>query len=855
MKKLLPLLLISLLLLCVSINLKTVAGPGDKTVVQTFYYDTTMRAGTFNFPSDTSIHYEKIIMLYSMRCKGGLVSTTSNRNLGCGEWDYNCYTFVVDSSQTDSLRTVSASHTISGSTDTVYNYTSVPQFNYIQYDQHEVTYSSVISETSATVGVGALSTSQPFEASEPISRSQFLWLASELSGAGFTADSITGLRLDLTSLGTNLNNLRIRIKTTSQDSLNAAAPELLGFTETYFLNTSFSATGMQDFNFHTPFWWNGISNLLIEFSYTNASSGTDNILTGTGTAFNSSLNTSAPDNYLSLNSTSSVLEFNDGFFNSISNEISIAFWVYGDPAVLPKNTYIMEAVDSANSRQLNIHLPWSDSNIYWDCGNDGTGYDRINKLATANEISGRWNFWTFTKNASTGSMQIYLNGNLWHSGTGKTKPMDIRKFLAGINIAGNAGYYGKIDELSVWNKALSQASIKEVMYADISPSHPDYASLQVYHQFNETTGNLALDAGASGLDATLINPTRQNHIGSTLFRNFSESMIRPNIDFVSGEYVKSIQTTTVLDSFPVPAASIISYNINASGHDLDPIDTVFVWNAGYSYTYSDSGTLIDSVAITAEDTLHVGQLTYYRVRPMYMELINFITPYGINLNLNGLNGLTWAFDVTDFAPILHGPRHMEMRDGLYQEEMDIKFVFVEGTPPRDVKSISQIWPSGSWVSPSYNEILSNKYFESRDLTLDAAAAQFKIRSAISGHGQEGEFIPRSHTIRLNNAINYSRNVWRDCATNPIYPQGGTWIYDRAGWCPGAAIDLKEYDITPDVTPGQNINLDYSLPNISNPGQSNYRINNQLVSYGAPNFTLDATLDYIKSPSKRTCCCN
>src|SRR5258705_12345873 len=77
---------------------------GDTTVVQVFRFDTTMRAGVFLFPNDTSKTYEKIIMLYSMRCKNGLVSTSSNTNLGCGEWDYNNYTYVVDSSQTDSLK-------------------------------------------------------------------------------------------------------------------------------------------------------------------------------------------------------------------------------------------------------------------------------------------------------------------------------------------------------------------------------------------------------------------------------------------------------------------------------------------------------------------------------------------------------------------------------------------------------------------------------------------------------------------------------------------------------------------------------------------------------------------------------
>lgn len=829
----------------------SVAGPGDTTVVQTFYYDSTMRAGVFMFPSDTTIHYEKIVMLYSMRCKDGLVSTGANTNLGCGEWDYNCYTFVVDSSQTDSLLTVSNSHTISNSSAIAFDYTTLPVYAYTQYDQQQVTYTNTISESTSTVGAGSLLLNNPLSGTFPLSRRQYLFTAAELSAAGFTADSITSIRLDVSQLGSALSNLRINIKSTAQTVLNPDAPETDGFSQAYFLNTSLAGTGVQPFNFHAPFWWNGTSNLIIEFTYTNTAPGSDYVVAGHDAGFNAALASTDADNYLAFNNNTSYVKMNTGLNSSVSNEITLAFWVYGDPARLPYDTYFLEAYDATNKRQVNIHLPWGDSNIYWDCGNDGTSPDRINKVATTSEIEGKWNFWAFTKNAATGTMNIYLNGVLWHSGTGKTKPISIDEFIVGKGMQTTNGYFGLFDELSVWNKALSQTSIQQIMYSNISASHPDYAFLQTYHQFNEASGTIINDASPNNFTAEVINPTRRSHTGSTLFRNFTSSTIRPNTTFVTGTYTQNVITTSVLDSVLLPATSVISYQVDAAGHNLEVIDTTFVWPSGYTYIFNEAGTVIDSVQITAQAAIAVTSLSYYRVRPMYMELINFITPYGINLNMNGLIGKTWEFDVTDFAPILRGARHMEMRDGIYQEDIDIKFVFYEGTPPRDVKSIQQIWPSGSWVSPSYNDILANKYFYPVNLSLNSNASMYKMRSAISGHGQEGEFISRTHTIKLNNAINFARPVWRECATNPIYPQGGTWIYDRAGWCPGMPSDNKEYEITTNVTPGQTINLDYLLPVISNPGSSNYRINNQLVSYDAPNFTMDAAVDYIKSPSLRT----
>ena len=79
--------------------------------------------------------------------------------------------------------------------------------------------------------------------------------------------------------------------------------------------------------------------------------------------------------------------------------------------------------------------------MYWDAGNDGSGTDRIEKLAPAANIGGQWNTWAFVKNAATGSMKIYLNGQLWHTGTGKTKPLTgITQVRIGAGVNGDYPY-------------------------------------------------------------------------------------------------------------------------------------------------------------------------------------------------------------------------------------------------------------------------------------------------------------------------------------------------------------------------------------------------------------------------------
>jgi len=123
---------------------------------------------------------------------------------------------------------------------------------------------------------------------------------------------------------------------------------------------------------------------------------------------------------------------------------------------------------------------------------------------------------------------------------------------------------------------------------------------------------------------------------------------------------------------------------------------------------------------------------------MVYELMSFVTPYGINLDL-GIEGKTWSFDVTEFGPLLKGEKRIYLnRGGQWQEDMDIRFEFVEGTPVRDIVNIRQLWPV---TSQGYQQILNNTRFEPREIEFDSDMKMAEIKSVITGHGQEGEFIP------------------------------------------------------------------------------------------------------------------
>ncbi len=167
-------------------------------------------------------------------------------------------------------------------------------------------------------------------------------------------------------------------------------------------------------------------------------------------------------------SGSSHVNVSSGDFSNINTKVTVTLWQYGDPTLQPQADIIFYGKNSSGNRILNSHLPWSDSKVYWDAGgiNGGT-FDRINCLAENSTIRGDWNFWAFTKDASTGEMKTYVNGYEFCSGSSKTGLMKgITEFYIGSS--GLGSYYdGMIDEFRIYNRSLSQREIINVMQSGI----------------------------------------------------------------------------------------------------------------------------------------------------------------------------------------------------------------------------------------------------------------------------------------------------------------------------------------------------------------------------------------------------
>ena len=221
---------------------------------------------------------------------------------------------------------------------------------------------------------------------------------------GLTAGEITGLSFNVENAGTELKNLKIRMKHVVADDLDQSTFEQSGMATVYEQNTTFTSSSWNSLNFTTSFDWDGFSNILLEISYSNSAAGFDNTIKSSSTSFISGIQYRGNDKHLSFNGPDFV-KFEDAadIFNTVDDEITISFWLNGNAAIQPQNDHVFEAADAQNRRVVSVHLPWSNSRVYWDAGNAGTGsYDRIDKAADATSYEGQWNHWAFTKNNNTG---------------------------------------------------------------------------------------------------------------------------------------------------------------------------------------------------------------------------------------------------------------------------------------------------------------------------------------------------------------------------------------------------------------------------------------------------------------------
>ncbi len=240
-------------------------------------------------------------------------------------------------------------------------------------------------------------------------------------------------------------------------------------------------------------------------------------------------------------------------------------------------------------------------------------------------------------------------------------------------------------------------------------------------------------------------------------------------------------------------------------------------------------------------------------KPLNFEIGRMLTPYGSIYNKGW--SWKWQVDVTDFSPYLRDSVEIEYIHSGYEAKtvgwaLTIDFEVIAGSPVVIPLGITPLWNGGFKYGDPANKIEKSLLPVSFVTTNGTALSRIRIQH--TGHGMDkprgcSEFCSRWRDLKVDGTLVDHRNMWKDCGANPLYPQGGTWVYDRAYWCPG---DLQVPDIIDVmITAGKHeVSLEMEPYTATENIQANEDISAYLFNYSPPTQKLDVAIDKIMVPT-------
>ena len=242
-----------------------------------------------------------------------------------------------------------------------------------------------------------------------------------------------------------------------------------------------------------------------------------------------------------------------------------------------------------------------------------------------------------------------------------------------------------------------------------------------------------------------------------------------------------------------------------------------------------------------------------------LEIARFITPYA---NAGApRTPWTWkqhyVYDVTNYAMLLHDSAALRINYSGYSGGFtaNVRFMFIEGTPDRNVLAIKKLWTGyfayGDTTHHDSNNI--NVHFPVRYDTAPPTTHYGELKFTVTGHGSDAnycnEFCAHNYYVYMNGGVIDSYMIWRDnCGMNELYPQSGTWIYQRANWCPGAMVYSNHHKL-PGISSGVYSALDVQFAPYQSNGGAGYGTEGQLFYYGMYNKQIDAAIENIVAPTR------
>lgn len=272
------------------------------------------------------------------------------------------------------------------------------------------------------------------------------------------------------------------------------------------------------------------------------------------------------------------------------------------------------------------------------------------------------------------------------------------------------------------------------------------------------------------------------------------------------------------------------------------------------------------VTYQCPDSLHCGEWDYidhiYLGRAggpgspaRHLEIARLISPYGWRFDQDW--SFTWKADVTDFSLLLRDSAEIVFNHTGYENNQDrgwlvtCRFEVITGRPARELLGMDTLWQGFFPYGDSANSI--ENYLSPRTISCGKGVATARLRILQTGHGMDdlencAEFCSKYRQVLMDGQVADQRQIWQECGINPLYPQAGTWIFDRANWCPGSMVQPHWIELP--VKPGTTHTLDIQMQPYVNPGNptANYSFSSSVFYYAAPWAKNDVSIEDIIAPN-------
>ena len=196
------------------------------------------------------------------------------------------------------------------------------------------------------------------------------------------------------------------------------------------------------------------------------------------------------------------------------------------------------------------------------------------------------------------------------------------------------------------------------------------------------------------------------------------------------------------------------------------------------------------------------------------ELARFITPYGKACG-------PWVIDVTSFKSVLQGDCNFLSYIQVWGASgwlLNVSLTYLPEEVDYPFQRVTPIYDTDNWV---YGDPGIDDNLPTVSQTIHPLAQDAQFRLTVSGHGQANtdnaaEFSAKTHHVYVDGADFQAQYLWKDdCEFNDCDNQAGTWLFDRAGWCPGQGVDPLLVELGSAITAGAELSLDYELQAYTN----------------------------------------